>query len=143
MNQRAALFEAYRRTRYLIDGDGARIVMRIGEPSADLDRLLERAGATTAAFITAYNPFSRPTAEAINLVANRRLGHDLRDCCGAVLPGKGEGDDGPWPPEPSFLAIGISREMAENLGRKYQQYAIVWAERGHVPVLAILFDEPA
>jgi hypothetical protein len=38
----------------------------------------------------------------------------------------GQGDDGEWPAEPSFLALGITRSDAEALGRRYQQNAIPW-----------------
>ena len=44
--------------------------------------------------------------------------------------GRGIPDDSAWEPEESMLAIGVSREEALSLGRRFGQNAVVWGERG-------------
>ncbi|MCF3641101.1 DUF3293 domain-containing protein [Rhizobium sp. TRM95111] len=136
-----SLLDAYRRTRYVVETPDGEIVARIGEHSPGLETLMAQERTTTAAMITAWNPLSRPTPGGANRDANLRLAGDLRAHCAAVLPGRGEGTDGTWPPEASFLAIGIGRQAAEDLGRTYRQHAIVWFETGHPPELLPLSDE--
>lgn len=113
------------------------LVIRIGELNSGLDELLEAEGGATAAFITAANPFGVPQDEWQNKLAMIALSQ--------VLEGKypcysGEGRDpkGEWRAEPSLLVIGISRAGAEDLGRRYDQNAIVFIEKGGAPELVAL-----
>ena len=52
---------------------------------------------------------------------------------------KGEGidDDGAWPPERSILVLGIERQTAVELGRRFGQRAIVCGELSGVADLAL------
>ena len=45
------------------------------------------------------------------------------------FPGAGEADVGDWPPEPSFLVLGISEQRAVALAERYEQAAIVVGRR--------------
>ena len=47
-----------------------------------------------------------------------------------VLEGAGVGTGGDWPPEPSFLVLGIGAEAAVDIGRAFGQVAIVVGRRG-------------
>ena len=47
-----------------------------------------------------------------------------------VWGGVGKGDTGDWPPEPSFLVLGISREVATQLAAHHEQCAYVFGEVG-------------
>jgi hypothetical protein len=107
----ARLTDAYKATRYVIlYGDGE-LCLRVGERSWAVDQLLASHGTQTAAFITAWNPHSCATAERENMEANRRLQADLLKSSVTVFDGYGQGDDGKWPAEPSFLAVGITRRL--------------------------------
>jgi hypothetical protein len=55
-----------------------------------------------------------------------------------VFEGVGQGDDLAWPGEASYLALGLSRDQACLLGRKYQQNAIVWIGTNGTPELVLL-----
>jgi Protein of unknown function (DUF3293) len=112
--------------------------LRVGGRSAALDQLLTSHRTQTAVFITASNPYSRTTSERENAEANSRLQTDLIKVSIAVLDGYGQGDDGEWPAEQSFLAIGITRNDAEALGRRYKQNAMVWIGSSFVPELVML-----
>ncbi|HET7197079.1 MAG TPA: DUF3293 domain-containing protein, partial [Burkholderiales bacterium] len=129
----AELLEAYRATQYVVRDPP--LVIRIGEPNAALDALLGAAG--TAAFLTAANPRSERRSEE----ENRRLTAALRQ----ALDGRrlqyreGEGRDprGAWQAEPSLLVLGIGREEALGLARRFAQNAFVWCRRGSAPELAL------
>jgi hypothetical protein len=123
------LLEAYRRTRYQAQTPGGRIVLRHGEHSPALDRLLD-AGSPGWAFITAWNPGSNPR---LSLDENRRRQKDLEAALSQhyrIFGGEGVGDDGRWPAEESVLVLGISREEALAIGRQFGQFAIVAGRRG-------------
>jgi hypothetical protein len=114
------------------------LVLRIGEPSERLDRLMEVVEVPTAAFITACNPGSRPRSEAENWAAAEAL-EGLIDAAGCPrYRGEGRDPEDRFPPEPSLLVLGIQRENAEALGRLFGQNAIVFIERGRAPALVFL-----
>lgn len=134
----AELIEAYKRTRYLVHTKDRIIALRIGEPSKELTNLLHSAQAVGGAFITAENPLSEALAADENKARQSRLREDLIGLGALVIDGAGQGDDPSWPAEASYAAIGISREQACGLGRKYQQNAIVWFDAGGTPELILL-----
>lgn len=134
----AELVEAYKRTQYRAFADSGEIVLRIGEPSRAAAQLVGAAGASGGAFITAENPLSVQLPAAENAVRQGELRKDLLKLGASVFEGAGQGDDPSWPAEASYAAIGISREQACELGRKYQQNAIIWFDAGGTPELIVL-----
>jgi len=127
-----ALIESYERALYALDSG---TVLRIGVHSPDLDRLLATRGASTAAFVTAANP----RGEARDCAANDAAMAALRASLALPwLPGEGRDPEGRWSAEPSLLVLGIARADAEALGRRLEQNAIVFIERGRAPELALL-----
>jgi hypothetical protein len=131
------LISAYEATTYWVSLGSDEFSLRIGVPSREIGEIFEYHGVGTAAFITAYNPFSRPTPLDENERAQECLRRELHTLSKLVLNGRGDGG-GDWPPEPSFLAVGLKREKAEALGRRYDQHAIVWIGSNSVPRLIIL-----
>ena len=114
------------------------VVFRVGEAFSELDRLLEGCGCQSAAFITAWNPYSIPKSDAENHQAQRRLIGDL-DALGArVIPGCGRDATGEWPPEDSVLALGFNLEDSMDFGRRFGQNAIVFIEANKEPRLILL-----
>ena len=134
----AELVEAYKRTQYRAFADSGEIVLRIGEPSSAAAQLVRAAGAAGGAFITAENPFSEQLTATDNAVRQDQLRDDLVKLGASVIEGAGQGDDPSWPAEASYAAIGIGREQACELGRKYQQNAIVWFDASGTPELIVL-----
>lgn len=126
----ALLAPVYISTTYRVDAPGGPIALRVGLPSAALDRLLKRRGQRTWAFITACNPHSRRLPGWRNLARQRRL-QTLSGQQGFVaLSGIGMGDAPGWPPEPSLLLVGIDRARARRIARLFGQNAIVAGRRG-------------
>lgn len=132
------LVQAYRRTRYSAAPDGEAIVLRVDVPSPVMAAAIAAAGAPGAAFITAENPYSTQSAAHDNAASQALLKSELAALGATVFEGVGQGDDPTWPGEASYLAVGISRDQACLLGRKYQQNAIVWIGANGTPELVLL-----
>lgn len=132
------LIQAYRRTRYSADLDGEAIVLRVDAPSPVMAAAIAAAGAPGAAFITAENPYSTPSAAQDNAASQALLKSELAALGATLFEGVGQGDDPAWPDEASYLALGLSRDQACLLGRKYQQNAIVWIGTNGTPELVLL-----
>ncbi|MGI9176836.1 MAG: DUF3293 domain-containing protein [Pirellulales bacterium] len=126
-----ALDFAYRATAYVVVmPDGISLALRIGEPSAPLDRLLAVTGHDHWAFVTACNPRSTRLDETENARRMARLADIVRERGLRTLPGEGRGDGGDWPVEPSLLVLGIEEPDAISLGRMFDQHAVVVGSRG-------------
>jgi len=127
-----ALHAAYLQTTYWVEAGPQPVALRIGERSCALDRMLGACRASRWAFVTAWNPRSELRPRWQNARRQRALLHALRSSgwhwVGALA--QGDGDD--WPPEPGVLVLGISREQARRLGRRFRQYAVVAGQRGGV-----------
>jgi hypothetical protein len=132
-----ALLAAYRRTSFYADTARGRLVIRIGESHPDLDAILRASGCETWAYLTAFNPGSVRLSDAENDRGQRELEDALRPLEHPMFPGEGVGDDGTWPPERSILVLGIEREAALLLGRRFGQRAIVCGRLGGLATLEI------
>ena len=133
-----ALVAAYSATNYRVISADSPFVLRLRLRSDELARLFVLTGKQGATFITAENPFSQAVSAEENAASQARLKRDLTKLGATILEGAGEGQDPDWPAEASFLAIGLSRAQACDLGRKYRQNAIVWIDADAVPELVLL-----
>ena len=132
------LIAAYRATDYISRVNDVDEVLKIGEPAVWLARLFDAHRVSTAFFITADNPFSKVRSTAENAQAQERLREDLLDQTDLIFEGWGVGADRDWPPEKSFLALGLSLETARSLGARFQQNAVVWIGLDLTPQLILL-----
>jgi sugar phosphate isomerase/epimerase len=125
------LLSAYRSTRYTVgESPVGAFVLRVGERSALVDRLCRRLGRDAWAYITACNPRSQVLTPAEN---ERRMAQLTSLLDARRLPyffGAGMGEDADWAPEPSLLVLGADRELALELGRRFEQYAVVYGVLG-------------
>jgi hypothetical protein len=110
-----AMRAAYARTDYEADG----IVTRIGRRSPALDTLLRRRGARHGAFVTAWNPYSRPMPRGWN---DRMLGK-LREAARGRVLAEGWGSGKGWAER--HLLIGADPRWIARLGRRFRQHAVV------------------
>jgi hypothetical protein len=131
------LLAAYRRTRFRADTELGPVVIRVGEVCPMLDALLRGSGCDTWAYVSAFNPGSVRVSDAWNSARQRELEYAVRQRGHPMFPGEGVGDDGTWPPERSVLVLGIDREAAVQLGRRFGQRAIVCGELGSPAVLVL------
>lgn len=92
----------------------------------------------TIAILTAENPHAIPMSKEFNIEANTKLLDDFRALKLGYRPTKGsymnreDDDESPIVEENSFIVNNISMESAINLGTKYRQESIIYAETGNV-----------
>jgi len=130
------LIEAYKNSKYKVFEPD--IIIEIGVLNQDVDGLLIEYKSVEWAFITAYNPYSRVLTNDEN-----RLRHeDLKELTKAYITfeGHGAGEDPAWEPELSLFIIGISKEEASLIGKRFEQNAIVFGKTNSEPELLILND---
>jgi hypothetical protein len=136
-----ALRAAYERAVYVIYGSPP-VEFRVGEPSDVLEAMLSMHHATSAAFVSSANTRGVATPENERRLADYLLRGQLDGLEASpkyrVFQGEGRDPDGAWTAEPSVLIMGIPRAEAEALGRRLEQNAIVWIEKGRAPELAVL-----
>ncbi|HIG69301.1 MAG TPA: DUF3293 domain-containing protein [Myxococcales bacterium] len=121
----AVLFEAFRNTRFRAETPDGSLCIRVDEECPELDSLLERSGHESWVYITAYNPNGKPASREENARSQDRLERELREKGLTFFQGAGTADIGDWPPEPSFLVLGISQKVAADLCKRYAQAAVV------------------
>ncbi len=131
----ADLIAAYHGTAYKVGEGPGPLVLRIGQPCAEL--LARSPKFMGGCFITAYNPYSQPTPEADNRKAQRQLQALLLDRGAKLIEGLGQSLDGSWPAEPSFFVEGLSREAGQELAQQFRQNAFVWVGQEGVPQLVL------
>jgi hypothetical protein len=122
-----ALLRAYWETVYEVDG----IILRIGRRSASADRWLNQHGATQAALITAWNPYSRRLPEG----RNRRLQRSLLEVVRRSPTFPAFGRWRRWSEE--HVAVVTNCKRATMLCRVFRQHAFVMLQCGK-PVRLIL-----
>lgn len=138
MNDQARYETAYRATLYRVRAGSSTFDLRVDVASAPLAALMRRHGVTTAAYMTACNPYSVRTADAVNRAASEELRTTLLRADAFLFEGEAIDPSGTWPAEPSFLALGISLATARELGIRFKQNAILFADDDAVPRLVWL-----
>jgi hypothetical protein len=128
--------QAYLETHYCIEGDTPMILL-IGEQNASLAALHAISHVESSAFITAWNPYSRRCDPATNARRQEGLAHELTKCGRQFIDGIGLHPTSKWA-EPGFLALGLSLDVAKELGSRYEQNALIWAGHDAVPQLVLL-----
>lgn len=131
------IISAYKATNYRVLSD-PEFRLRVDERSEELLKLYQLTRSNSAAFITAWNPFSEQKSQSENDQSNALLRADLEALGAEILPGFGAWPDDPTKGEDSFFAVGISQKDAELLGRKYKQNAILFAAEDATPRLLLL-----
>lgn len=126
------LARGWRQTVYEAAGEG----VRLGCRSRGLDALLRCAGVREAAFVGAWNPFSRPHPRRWNDAMLNRLRGLAQRARIAVLDGRGSASRPAWC-EHHLLLLGDGRR-ALVLARRFRQHAILRVRVGAPTHLLVL-----
>lgn len=118
------LVAAYQATQFVVFSEPAR-VFAVGEGAAAVTPWLASVQASCAAIITAWNPFSRPTEVADNLVRQEALQRAVRSASLRWLNAEGRDPTGAWLPEPSFCVLDASVDVIDAWLVTFEQYAVV------------------
>ena len=129
-----ALIKAYREAVYVVDIGDQEIALQVNKASSRLANLMVDWEVTTAAFLTAFNPYSQVLDPEENAARQKRMWADALPMCPKIFPGIGRDKDDQWPHELSMLALGIHLEDAQALADRYEQNAFIWIsnEQGFV-----------
>lgn len=136
---------AYRNARYEfewisigIDGQHPLVSLTLDVPNPYLEALMNMTGRSTSAFITAHNPLGRQLSDEENAARHAALEAEAKKAGYPAFPGQGSDPDGTWPPEASLLMLGISRDAACEIGARFEQNAILFADSDFIPRLVLL-----
>jgi len=123
------LLDAYKRTKFIVDQPDGEIIIRHGRRNHDIDKMLSKHAVRSGTFITAHNPHPQRLSDDENHNRHLSLIADIEKQGFPYFTGRGIGADN-WPAEESLFVLGMNRDPASMLGRKYGQLAIVWVETG-------------
>ena len=121
-----ALVRAYRNAHYFVHHGEEVYLLKVGEVNHALSDLLNTYGAQSAAFLTAYNPYSQLRSHTENQAAQAKLLAELAQAGIETIDGLGTDPHDDWDAEPSVLALGLTRSHAEQLADQYGQNAFLW-----------------
>jgi len=131
------LIEAYKLTDFHVKSKPL-FTLNVNYQSQELLDMFKQHNVSSAAFITAWNPYSKSMSETENAERNLML-HDVIVNDGYVLiNGFGQDPLEEWPGEDSYLVLGLDLEYSKVLGIKFSQNAIVWCDSSAVPELVLL-----
>ena len=133
------LAEMYLATDYVVDDLPASFTIKLGEANDQLNDFLDRGVISSWAFLTAWNPRSTPLNADENYARQHELLKFLRSNSYHFLHGRGVGTDPAWEPEESLFIIDIERSAAIEIGRQFDQNAILWGVNGREPELIWCF----
>ncbi len=128
------LIQAFTETDYIVHNEPP-FTLHIGKPCPQLKALMAEHNALSAAFITAWNPFSQNLPAKENQARQNELKATLKRRSLVCIDGIGKHPSNNWPGEVSILVLGLDLEAAKSLARHYEQHAFVWADKTAVPEL--------
>ncbi|MFN2334951.1 MAG: DUF3293 domain-containing protein [Wenzhouxiangellaceae bacterium] len=126
---------AYRAAEYRVE-DG--FVLMVDQPSSALAAWQAAKKVSCSALITACNPVGQQVERARNQEATADLRAWLEKQNFSSTPAAGQDPQARWPEEPGFLIAGLALVPARELGRRFDQNAIVWAGSDAIPRLILL-----
>ncbi|MFT5644979.1 MAG: hypothetical protein ACI83P_002543 [Janthinobacterium sp.] len=132
------LIAAYRATHFCSTvAPGVTLTLLVDKHDLQLGQLQGLYQVSSCAVITAYNPYSEPTADATNVAAQKSLILAI-DAMGLHwFPASGVDPDGIWPAEPSLLVLGINIAQADALAHRFGQNAYVFCDESAIPSLQL------
>ena len=129
--------QSYKDANYHIY-DKPLFVINVGSKCSGLNKLYDKYGVSEAAVLTAYNPMSQKTSDHDNKRNNQQLELILKDQKLPFIRAEGICPDNKWPGEESFLVLGMKLNAAKELGKKFNQNAIVWSDQSAISQLILL-----
>jgi len=131
------LISAYEVTNFHVKAEPA-FTLNVGKVSEELKALFKQNNFSSAAFITAWNPYSKSLSDEENQSRNDQLKNELTIRSLIFIDGFGQDPLGQWSGEDSFLVLGIELEASKKLGIQFEQNAIVWSDKDAIPQLILL-----
>jgi hypothetical protein len=139
---RSRLEAAYRNTDYCVRLSSGDLLLKVDRHSeSDNRRLRTEAGiASHWAIVTACNPQSRALSAETNRKRQDEFQAVLQTLAIRHVSSVNRDPQGRWPDEPGFLLCDPAPGEAEQLGRRFEQNALLCARLGQAPQLLWLID---
>ena len=131
------LLKSYKLANYHVDASPS-FILKIDIHSPELESIYKTSHKHTAAFITAFNPYSQELSNQENKDRNLKLEELIKSLHFDYMRGEGKCGDGDWDGEESFLIFGITEKKASEIGKEFEQNAIVWCDKDAIPQLLLL-----
>ena len=131
------LLKSYKLANYHVDASPS-FILKIDIHSPELESIYKKSYKHTAAFITAFNPYSKELSAQENKDRNLKLEELIKSLHFDYMRGEGKCGDGDWDGEESFLIFGITEKKASEIGKEFEQNAIVWCDKDAIPQLLLL-----
>jgi hypothetical protein len=131
------LIEAYKLTDFHVKSNPP-FTLNVDYQSQELLDMFKQHKVSSAAFITAWNPYSEALTYAVNKDRNLKLFAEISAKGLEAINGFGQDTLSKWAGEKSFLILGINLDTAKSLGHRYEQNAIVWCDPDAIPHLILL-----
>ena len=138
MNDINRLLENYLKTEYRVQTAGGVNVLRIDQASNFLERAHKLHLTDRSAFITACNPASQLVSGDENEAAMEQMNEEVSERWPKYFA-EGADPSGTWPPEASYLVMGIDYRDVIELAHKYNQNAFLYAYKE--PVLRLYYRD--
>jgi hypothetical protein len=100
--------------------------------------LFTASGVACGAFLTAYNPRGTIQSDEANERGHAQLVSMMHEQGIRAIEGSGSEEGTEWPAEKSYFALGLQLDAAKQIGRHFDQDAIVWVGADAVPQLILL-----
>ena len=123
---RQQLQNAYLQTLYSVEAHEKSLTICVTSENLELDDFLAKEGIRTWSIVTADNPFSTQLSASENEIRRADLMERLKGANLTFLKSYGRDPSEKWPAEIGFFVPNISREFAIQLGKEFQQNAIVF-----------------
>ncbi|MGE3726432.1 MAG: DUF3293 domain-containing protein [Candidatus Sericytochromatia bacterium] len=133
------LFAHYFKTDYQVFEPA--LTIGVSHEHPELDAFLRQYQSETWCFITGANPQSRLLSSHENQQQYEKLKDFLHAQSYLFFEGQGQSRQGNWPPEASFLVLGVSREDAICWGQKFEQKAVVFGVLGEQAQLVPCYSD--
>ena len=128
------LWQAYLETDFKVFAENS-FTMKVGQYSSELNSIIKKSKYSSAAFITAYNPYSQQLSDAENVARQEQLKIEIAKRGLTTIEGVGQHPSNQWPGEPSLLILGLNKAAAATLARQLEQNAFVWIDETSIPQL--------
>ena len=128
------LWQAYLETDFKVFAVNP-FTLKVGQYSEDLNSIIKKSKYSSAAFITAYNPYSKQLSNAENNARQEQLKIEIANRGLTAIEGIGQHPSNQWPGEPSLLILGLNKAAAATLARQLEQNAFVWIDETSIPQL--------
>jgi hypothetical protein len=128
------LWQAYLETDFKVFAENP-FTLKVGQYSEELNSIIKKSKYSSAAFLTAYNPYSQQLSNAENVARQEQLKIEITKRGLTTIEGIGQHPSNQWPGEPSLLIIGLSKAAAATLARQQEQNAFLWCDETSIPQL--------